>query len=66
MFTLDSDFVNLQRHIQEFSPIFRQALKSYIFGDWQNAYNNIERCLELLDNDGPSKAMRYFLQFYRF
>jgi hypothetical protein len=66
MFTLDSDIVNLQRHIQEFSPIFRQAFKCYIIGDWENACNNIERCLELWDNDGPSKAMRYFMQFYRF
>jgi len=30
MFTLDSDIVGLQQHIQEFNPIFRQALKSYI------------------------------------
>ena len=30
MFTLDSDIVGLQQHIQEFSPIFRQAFKSYV------------------------------------
>ena len=66
MFTLDSDIVSLQRHIQEFSPIFRHAFKCYNLGDWKIAYNNIERCLELLDNDCPSKAMRYFMQFYRF
>lgn len=34
MFTLDSDIVGLQQHIQEFSPIFRQAFKCYISGDW--------------------------------
>ncbi len=30
MFTLDSDIVGLQTHIQEFNPIFRQAFKSYV------------------------------------
>lgn len=30
MFTLDSDIVGLQQHIQEFNPIFRQAFKCYI------------------------------------
>jgi hypothetical protein len=34
MFTLDSDIVGLQTHIQEFNPIFRQAFKAYIQGDW--------------------------------
>jgi hypothetical protein len=66
MFTLDSDIVNLQSHIKEFNPIFRQAFKFYIIGDWENACNNIERCLELWDNDGPSKALKYYMQFYRF
>lgn len=47
MFTLDSDIVNLQRHIQEFSPIFRQAFKYYILGNWKIACNNIEKCLEI-------------------
>ena len=66
MFTLDSDIVNLQSHIKEFNPIFRQAFKFYIIGDWENACNSIERCLELWDNDGPSKALKYYMQFYRF
>jgi hypothetical protein len=57
MFTLDSDIVGLQQHIQEFNPIFRQAFKCYIQGDWAMAYENIERCLELWDSDGPTKAM---------
>ena len=66
MFTLDSDIVNLQRHIHEFTPLFRLAFKFYILGDWENAFINLERCLELWDNDGPSKAIKYFMQFYRF
>jgi hypothetical protein len=37
MFTLDSDIVGLQSQIQEFGPIFRQAFKSYISGDWREA-----------------------------
>ena len=37
MFTLDSDIVGLQQHIMEFSPIYRQAFKSYISGDWELA-----------------------------
>jgi class 3 adenylate cyclase len=57
MFTLDSDLVMLQQHISEFNPIFRLAFKSYIQGDWQTAGENIERCLELWDTDGPTKAL---------
>ena len=30
MFTLDSDIVGMQQHIQEFNPIFRQAFKCYV------------------------------------
>ena len=43
MFTLDSDIVGLQSHIAEFNPIFRQAFKCYIAGDWTAAFENIER-----------------------
>jgi len=57
MFTLDSDIVGLQSHIAEFNPIFRQAFKCYIAGDWTAAFENIERCLELWDSDGPTKAL---------
>ena len=66
MFTLDADIVGLQSHIGEFSPIFRQALKSYIQGDWNTAFDNIERCLELWDNDGPTKALKRYMSFYSF
>lgn len=66
MFTLDRDIVGLQHHITEFSPIFRQAFKCYLQGDWEGAGENIERCLELWDTDGPSLALRYYMRFYRF
>ena len=66
MFTLDSDIVGLQQHIQEFNPIFRQAFKSYIAGDWQTAYENIERCLELWENDGPTKALQMYMSYFQF
>ena len=66
MFTLDSDLVGLQQHIGEFTPIFRQAFKCYISGQWEDAADNIERCLELWDTDGPTKAMQYYMQFYRY
>jgi hypothetical protein len=66
MFTLDSDIVGLQSHIQEFNPIFRQAFKCYVQGDWDMAYQNIERCLELWDSDGPTKAMQLFMSYYQF
>jgi len=66
MFTLDSDLVGLQQHIQEFNPIFRQAFKSYIQGEWETSMDNIDRCLELWDTDGPTKALKYYMQFYRF
>ena len=66
MFTLDSDIVGLQQHIAEFNPIFRQAFKSYIQGEWQQAFENIERCLELWDNDGPTKSIQTYMSFYGF
>jgi hypothetical protein len=66
MFTLDSDIVGLQQHIQEFNPIFRQAFKCYIAGDWTMAFENIERCLELWDSDGPTKALQIYMSYFRF
>jgi hypothetical protein len=66
MFTLDSDLVGLQQHISEFNPIFRQAFKAYIQGEWEVACDNVERCLELWDTDGPTKALQRYMQFYKF
>lgn len=66
MFTLDSDIVGLQHHIQEFNPIFRQALKSYIMGDWETATTDIERCVELWDNDGPTKALKNYMAVHNY
>ena len=66
MFTLDSDIVGLQHHIHEFNPIFRQAFKCYIQGEWQIAYENIERCLELWDNDGPTKSIQLYMSYYQY
>lgn len=66
MFTLDSDIVGLQQHIQEFSPIFRQAFKCYVQGEWLQAFDNIERCLELWDNDGPTKALQLYMSYFQF
>lgn len=66
MFTLDSDIVGLQQHIMEFNPIFRAAFKSYISGDWNHAYDQIERCLELWEDDGPTKAIQLYMSYYQF
>ena len=66
MFTLDSDLVGLQQHIGEFTPIFRLAFKEYVAGNWEDSLSNIDRCLELWDTDGPTKAMKWFMQFYRY
>ena len=66
MFTLDSDIVGLQQHIMEFNPIFRQAFRSYISGDWNAAYEHIERCLELWEDDGPTKTLQAFMAQYQF
>jgi len=66
MFTLDSDIVGLQQHIQEFAPIFRQAFKCYVAGNWQQAFDNVERCLELWENDGPTKALQFYMSFFCF
>ena len=58
MFTLDGDIVGLQEHIMEFSPIYRNAFKSYISGNWGQAFEDVERCLELWEEDGPTKAIQ--------
>lgn len=58
MFTLDCDLVGLQQHIMEFNPIYRNAFKCYISGDWAQAFDYVERCLELWENDGPTKAIQ--------
>lgn len=66
MFTLDSDIVGLQQHIMEFNPIFRNAFKSYISGEWAVAFDHVERCLELWENDGPTKTLQQFMSIYNF
>jgi hypothetical protein len=66
MFTLDSDLVGLQTHIGEFAPLFRNAFKCYLTGDWEEAYEHIERCLELWEDDGPTKAMKRYMSYFRF
>jgi hypothetical protein len=37
-----------------------------VSGEWELAQDNIERCLELWDTDGPTKALQYYIQFYKF
>ena len=66
MFTLDSDLVGLQQHISEFNPIFRQAFKNYIAGEWEIAAECVERCLELWETDGPTKALQWYMSFYKY
>lgn len=66
MFTLDADIVGLQQHIAEFTPIFRQAFKSYIKGEWAVAFEDLDRCLELWDNDGPTRSLHRFMSVYQF
>ena len=66
MFTLDSDIVEAQSKIQEFNPIFRLAFKSYIAGEWEIAFEQIERCCENWEDDGPTKAMQLYLSAHEF
>lgn len=57
MFTLDADIVGLQDHVQEFAPLFRLAFKHYISGDWDSASKEADRCLDLWETDGPTRAL---------
>jgi len=67
MFTLDSDIVGLQAQILEFGPIFRKAFKAYLSGDWlQVAFGAINSCLELWEEDGPTKALQQYMILYQF
>jgi hypothetical protein len=58
--------IGLQQHIAEFAPIFRQAFKCYIQGDWIQAFDYVDRCLELWDNDGPTKALQLYMSYFQF
>ena len=44
--------------------VFRQAFKSYISGDWPTAFDHIDRCLELWEDDGPTKAIQLYMSQY--
>lgn len=66
MFTLDNDIVEAQSNILEFNPLFRQLFKCYIAGEWTDAYECIQRCLECWEDDGPTKAILLHLSAYRY
>ena len=66
MFTLDNDIVESQWNIQEFNPIFRQLFKCYIAGEWTEAYECIQRCLEWWEDDGPTKAIQLYLSAFQY
>uniref|UniRef100_A0A7S3KMH7 Uncharacterized protein n=1 Tax=Euplotes crassus TaxID=5936 RepID=A0A7S3KMH7_EUPCR len=66
MFTLDNDVVESQSNIQEFNPIFRQLFKCYIAGEWGDAFECIQRCLECWEDDGPTKAIQFYLSAFQY
>lgn len=66
MFTLDNDIVESQSNIQEFNPIFRELFKHYIAGEWPDAYECVGRCLECWEDDGPTKAIQFYLSAFQY
>ena len=62
MFSIDLDFVGMQQGIptQMFS-IYREALCHYVEGHWKDARELFEKCLELHPVDGPSRALKEFI-----
>jgi hypothetical protein len=35
-------------------------------GEWEQASENIDRCVELWDNDGPTKALKNYMSVHSF
>ncbi|CEL96628.1 unnamed protein product [Vitrella brassicaformis CCMP3155] len=62
MFVFDKDLTTLQERIPE--QLFyehRAALCQYIEGNWKDAVKGFTKCMELWENDGPSRALLEFM-----
>ena len=63
IFTVDHDFVSIQRQIKnEFNDFFGKAIDAYIDGDWINAVSSLNICQTIVPTDGPTKWMLEFLE----
>ena len=49
-------------HNPVFSKLFEQALRKYLAGSWNRSLILFDELLEMSPNDGPSKALRNFMQ----
>lgn len=47
-----------------FIKTYNDAFTSYIKGDWQYSSNQLEKCLLLKPNDGPSSVLKVFIESF--
>lgn len=58
VFVMDHDFVCLQKQRnEEFENMYMKGLESYIQGDWMQAQQAFNFCLDLMKDDGPLDHM---------
>lgn len=50
----------------EFRENWKSAFKNYIIGDWYNAKQLIEKILEVMPLDGPSKTIKNYIESFDF
>ena len=46
--------------------VFQEGFECYVKGDWLTAKKRFEECLEIKENDGPTRNLYNFLQGYDF
>ncbi|CEO95743.1 hypothetical protein PBRA_004456 [Plasmodiophora brassicae] len=67
VFRSDSDVSGLQRGLPKLLiPSWRKAFALYESGDWAACRDEIDACLKLLPGDGPSLALRHFMESHSY
>ena len=68
MLMKDPDFILMREDIygnqEQFDETFTFAFKNYINGDWDIAYSELKKCLDLLPTDGPTKTLIHYIESY--
>lgn len=64
LFRLDLDIISMQKSslANDFGNHFAQAYEFYIAGQWNEAVELFNHCLNLLPGDGPSLSLKEFIE----
>eukprot|EP00831_Metopus_contortus_P013948 TRINITY_DN15712_c0_g1_i1.p1 TRINITY_DN15712_c0_g1~~TRINITY_DN15712_c0_g1_i1.p1 ORF type:complete len:296 (+),score=81.24 TRINITY_DN15712_c0_g1_i1:85-972(+) len=66
MFIIDADIASLHRNADEIMGPYRDALASFISGDWEQATDLLELCVGVWPSDGPTKVLQNFIVSYNY